>query len=109
MGECLLAGHTVGAPYAVGSYTGDGNASRTLNLGFRPSLLIICPCYVNGSGSSGLWMLYPKTKARSNTYDYDDTSKFTVSWTTTGVTMNDANTLHYFNWEGEVYYYIAFR
>jgi len=38
------AGYAPGRePFAVGYYIGDGKSTRTISLGFQPSLLLVCP------------------------------------------------------------------
>lgn len=41
MGECILAGHPQGGKIGCGTYTGDGQATRTINLGITPKWVLV--------------------------------------------------------------------
>lgn len=46
MGECILAGHPQGGGVRCGTYTGDGQASRTIHIGVTPKWVFV----VNSDG-----------------------------------------------------------
>ena len=41
MGECILAGHPQGGGVKYGTYTGDGQAMRTISLGITPKWVLV--------------------------------------------------------------------
>lgn len=53
MGKCILAGHPQGGKIGDGTYTGDGQATRTISLGVTPK-----------------WVLVFDTKGRTAQYIY---------------------------------------
>ena len=98
--------------FVIGEYTGNDSSTRTLNIGFRPSLVIIGPRYVNGASYFGLWMKYPNAYAYSGQYYYDgpnSTGQISVSWSSSGITMTAMHTINYYNYRNEKYFYIAFK
>lgn len=98
--------------FVTGEYTGDNSATKTLTFGFRPSLVIIGPRWINGAGMNGVWMLYPNSRAYSGNSSYDgphSEDELQVKWNATGITMTDTNTIKYYNFLNEKYFYIAFR
>lgn len=48
MGECILAGHPQGGKIGYGTYTGDGQAERTISLGVTPKWVLV----FGGSGET---------------------------------------------------------
>jgi len=48
VGSLDINGHPVEKTYAIGAYTGDDVIARTINLGFRPSSVLIYP-FFNGA------------------------------------------------------------
>ncbi|WP_040663701.1 hypothetical protein [Oscillibacter ruminantium] len=41
MGECILAGHPQGSKIGYGTYTGDGQETRTISLGVTPKWVLV--------------------------------------------------------------------
>ena len=41
MGKCILAGHPAGCQIGYGTYTGDGRASRKIELGVTPKWVLV--------------------------------------------------------------------
>ena len=41
MGECILAGHPQGGKIGYGTYTGDGQETRTISLGVTPKWVLV--------------------------------------------------------------------
>ncbi|WP_312636864.1 hypothetical protein [Oscillibacter sp.] len=51
MGECILAGHPQGGGVKCGTYTGDGQTTRTISLGVTPKwVLVVCNDKTIGRG-----------------------------------------------------------
>ena len=90
-------------PWVVGSYTGTGqNQSQTVNLGFRPSMLVITGLKYAGTVAPELYAVYfacTTGKELTNCITVTNTG-FTVLKFTAYPLLNDLN---------RVYSYIAFR
>lgn len=81
-----------------GTYTGDGNSSRNINLGRRPKAVILAPNNgFWGNGSSVRSGLFGGNLTLSGYAQITDAG-FTVSYSSNGVLNNN----------GTIYYYAAF-
>ena len=103
------------ARVTFGSYTGDGGATKSINLGFSPSVVILCCEGVyrtNGqqyvydgvaTSSSPLQAIYTSTKKNALTLTG---SGFTVYYNPNSSSYNPSSNT---NISGEKYVYIAFE
>ena len=106
LGEVADAYTPSNKPYVVGTYTGTagGSGSKTFELGFQPSVLIVSGCSTSSSGSGG-----------ASQYGYflitggNACSEF-VAFTSTGFTLSqvDGKFPRLLD-HGTTYDYIAFR
>jgi len=93
--------------YVTGSYVGTGKSGQgenanVLNLGFRPSLVLI------------LGGIYPSNRSLAvfispSTIAGDGASFVTATWTDTGLSWYSNSPNVQLNLDGGTYYYIAFR
>ncbi len=87
----------------VGTYTGDGAATKTLSTGFQPSIVI-------GKRSTAVAAHFRTASMAANRTEYftstaaDTTGTLIQSFSTTGFTVGSAD-----NASAGVYYYIAFK
>lgn len=91
---------TAGSLYASGSYTGNGGADRAIahGLGAEPKLVIVCR-----DNHSQVGMV-------NGTYNlnlYDDTETNVTDWDATN--FHVAPGMGFFNWNGIVYNWVAFK
>ena len=92
-------------PYVVGTYTGNMYGSTTVNLGFRPSFLIISSMETTGLSSWNPLLGYTVITAGENVPEC-------VTLTDTGFTttaLEDGNDYPKLNDTRRTYAYIAFR
>ena len=91
-------------PYAVGSYTGN-RGTKTVNLGFRPSFLIICGDKSSSTPSGHSSSLGDSFGIITANHNYG-----LVTLTDTGFQVTHDNNLYpQLNDTVDVYVYIAFR
>jgi hypothetical protein len=91
-------------PYVVGSYTGTGK-EMTIELGFRPSFVVISGTEPAGSSSAGRLSGYHLTTGGNNA------ASVQVTFTDTGFRLTELNNTQYPNlfYANQTYDYIAFR
>ena len=94
-------------PYVTGSYIGTGNFGNnrlsTLELGFRPSLVLI-------TGGNGTNQVASGFMCNPNTYGNAGQYVFRIMWLSTGVSWySEANAAGQLNTANASYSYIAFK
>ncbi len=89
-------------PYVVGTYIGDGAASRSIDLGFRPRFVIICDDQRAARDTAAAMVLMAGPIQSSGRLFMTDTG-FRVD------ASASYNTYPRVNAEGRTYDYIAFR
>ncbi|MFZ4454347.1 hypothetical protein [Salibacterium aidingense] len=86
----------------TGSYVGDGTASRTINVGFTPSFVLI-----SNSNNQRAWMVM--TTGSGIYFDRSDQITTTdVELEDNGFSLNDS-TFEAANYDGHNYFYVAFK
>ena len=89
-------------PYKVGSYTGNDKA-QTINVGFRPSFLIISGAIVDAPGNTPTFFTNYTCITAGNVLSSR------VTFTDNGFTVTGVGGSPNLSWSGRAYDYIAFK
>ena len=109
---CLAAGWsavgTSNSNIVTGSYIGDGNATQTVSLGFRPKAVIVKATNGVHNGQTITMDGIPDNAVHLRTYAQGNhADNFHVEITNTGFTAEAPGNDSSFNANGAVYYYVA--
>ena len=93
-------------PYVIGSYTGNGAAQydsgQLIELGFRPSFVIITRGWVGNSGPGGNFLAIGQSRGdtQNRVYELSDSGFIVKNYTGGALMLNET---------GKIYDFIAFR
>jgi len=82
-------GNLVQKPYVTGTYTGDGGASRSISLGFKPSAVFIANRFGSATQASSDFPSGLATDGYPASYTYSGTEYKSVEVTTDGFNVFD--------------------